>query len=157
MRSMRETDNVEMLDRWHIWPERIYNPIKAIWFQLDNIGKHCRHPIAVMGVVDTFGHGFSFSLGALLGSWSGFAVLPLVVAFFWNQCVPMQRNNLNKTSKYLHLCWFIYYLNSISFHFVHGSCHIGMCWNWRWMLDFLLLLNFESWFSFWFSAEKDQI
>ena len=46
-------------------------------------------------------YGFSFSLGALLGLWLGFAVLLLVVAFFWNQCVPMQRNNLNETSKYL--------------------------------------------------------
>ena len=42
-------------------PERIYNPITAMGFsvmftfQLDNTrGKHCRHPIAVMGVVDTF-------------------------------------------------------------------------------------------------------
>ena len=47
-----------------------------------------------------FGHGFSFSLGALLGSWSGFAVVLLVVAFFLNQWVPMQRNNLNGISKY---------------------------------------------------------
>ena len=46
----------------HIWPEHIYNPITAMgvlamftfsWSTLG--GKHCRHPIAVMGVVDTFG------------------------------------------------------------------------------------------------------
>ena len=41
-------------------PESIYNPITAMGilamftFQLER-GKHCRHPIAVMGVVDTFG------------------------------------------------------------------------------------------------------
>ena len=44
-------------------PERIYNPITTMgvsamlpfsWTTLR--GKHCRHPIAVMGVVDTFGH-----------------------------------------------------------------------------------------------------
>ena len=43
-------------------PERIYNPIMAMgfwhclpfsWTTLR--GKHCRHPIAVMGVVDMFG------------------------------------------------------------------------------------------------------
>ena len=47
-------------------PERIYNPIMAMgfrqclpfsWSKLR--GKHCQHPIAVMGVVDTFGHGVS--------------------------------------------------------------------------------------------------
>ena len=48
-------------------PERIYNPIMAMGFQqclpfswTTLRGKHCRHPIAVpiavMGVVDTFGH-----------------------------------------------------------------------------------------------------
>ena len=44
-------------------PERIYNPITALcgfrqclpfsWTTLR--GKHCRHSIAIMGVVDTFG------------------------------------------------------------------------------------------------------
>jgi hypothetical protein len=40
-------------------PERIYNPIYGngvlpfIWTTLR--GKHCQHPFAVMGVVDTFG------------------------------------------------------------------------------------------------------
>ena len=41
-------------------PERIYNPITAMGFsaiftfQLGTLrGKYCRHPIAVMGVVDT--------------------------------------------------------------------------------------------------------
>ena len=45
------------------WPEHIYNPITAIGFSAmlpfnwtTLRGKHCRHPIAVMGVVDTFGH-----------------------------------------------------------------------------------------------------
>ena len=44
-------------------PEHIYNPITAMGFsamftfQLNNTrGKHCRHPIATMGVVDTFRH-----------------------------------------------------------------------------------------------------
>ena len=43
-------------------PERIYNPSMAMGFlAMFNLhwitlrGKHCRHPIAVMGVVDTFG------------------------------------------------------------------------------------------------------
>ena len=43
-----------------IKPERIYNPITAMGvsamftFQLDNTkSKHCRHPIAIMGIVDT--------------------------------------------------------------------------------------------------------
>ena len=31
-------------------------------------GKHCRHPIAVMGVVDTFGHGLMLSYPCLLYS-----------------------------------------------------------------------------------------
>jgi hypothetical protein len=42
-------------------PERIYNPITAMGFSAmfpfswtTLRGKHCRHPIAVMGVVDTF-------------------------------------------------------------------------------------------------------
>ena len=49
----------------HPKPKRIYHPITAMGFsamftfQLDNTkslrGKHCRHPIAVMGVVDMFG------------------------------------------------------------------------------------------------------
>ena len=43
-------------------PERIYNPITAMGFsamftyQQDNTKRYyCRHPIAIMGVVDTFG------------------------------------------------------------------------------------------------------
>ena len=43
-------------------PECIYNPITTMGFsamftfQLDTLrGKNCRHPIAVMGVVDMFG------------------------------------------------------------------------------------------------------
>ena len=48
------------------WPERIYNPITAMgfwqclpfsWTTLRV--KHCRHPIAVMEVVDTFRLGIS--------------------------------------------------------------------------------------------------
>ena len=42
-------------------PKRTYNPITVMGFsamfiyQLDILkGKHCRHPITVMGVVDTF-------------------------------------------------------------------------------------------------------
>ena len=53
-----------------ILPERKYLQITAMGFsamftfQLDNTeGKHCRHPIAVMGVVDMFGHcGFTLSV-----------------------------------------------------------------------------------------------
>ena len=48
-------------------PERIYNPIRQWGFRqclpfswTTLRGKNCRHPIAVMGVVDTFGPG-SFS------------------------------------------------------------------------------------------------
>ena len=40
----------------------------------------------------------------------------LVVAFFWNQCVPMQRNNLNETSKYLPI---LIYLFNFFFHFIN--------------------------------------
>ena len=47
----------------HLLPEHIYNSITAMGFspmftfQLTTLrGKHYRHPIAVMGVVDTFGH-----------------------------------------------------------------------------------------------------
>ena len=49
---------------YHILPERIYNPITAmgfsamLTFQLDNNstrGKHCWHPIAIMGVVNALG------------------------------------------------------------------------------------------------------
>ena len=46
-----------------LWPERIYNPLQQWDFQqclpfswTTLRDKHCRHPIAVMGVVDTFGH-----------------------------------------------------------------------------------------------------
>ena len=54
-----------MLEVWaNLWLERIYNPITAtgfsamFTFQLDKLrGKHCRHPIAVIGVVNKFGHG----------------------------------------------------------------------------------------------------
>ena len=58
-----------LLNNWHVCnfmviatAERIYNPIMAmgfwqclpfIWTTLR--GKHCRHPIAVMGVVDMLG------------------------------------------------------------------------------------------------------
>ena len=51
-------------------PERIYNPITAMGFsamfsfQLDNTKiKHCRHPIAVIGVVDTFGQQWNSYIG----------------------------------------------------------------------------------------------
>ena len=54
--------NVENISTYNTMPERIYNPITAMGFsamftfQLDKLrGKHCRHPIAIMGVVDTFG------------------------------------------------------------------------------------------------------
>jgi hypothetical protein len=53
-------------------PERIYNPITTMqwgfrqclpfsWTTLR--GKHCQHPIAVMGVVDTFGLSPDFKFG----------------------------------------------------------------------------------------------
>ena len=37
-------------------PKRIYNPIMAMGFSETLRGKYCWYPIAVMGVVDTFGH-----------------------------------------------------------------------------------------------------
>jgi hypothetical protein len=41
-------------------PERINDPIKAMGFSaMFTWGKHCWHPIAVMGIVDTFGQGRS--------------------------------------------------------------------------------------------------
>ena len=54
--------NVKTLGLTFLMPKRIYNSITAMdfwqclpfsWTTLR--GKHCRHPIAVLGVVDTFG------------------------------------------------------------------------------------------------------
>ena len=47
--------STSLLRQWGFWQWLPFS-----WTTLR--GKHCRHPIAVMGVVDTFGPGFCFFL-----------------------------------------------------------------------------------------------
>ena len=74
------------------WLKRIYNPITAFWqclpFSWTEIrGKHCRHPINVMGVVDTFEHGFISQKVKKLQEAESLPFCPTVAAFLLNSAL----------------------------------------------------------------------
>jgi hypothetical protein len=74
-------------------PERIYNPITAMGFWQCLLfswttlrGKHCRHPIAVMGVVDTFGqYGLIFIQRSWRNQKAARSEINLVLIIFLNK------------------------------------------------------------------------
>ena len=72
------------------WLKRIYNPIAVFsqclpfsWTEIR--GKHCRHPINVMGVVDTFEHGFISQKVKKLQEAESLPFCPTVAAFLRRQ------------------------------------------------------------------------
>ena len=82
-------------------PKRIYNPITAFWqclpFSWTTIrGKHCWHPIAIMGVVDTFKQCF---ISEKVTGGGKSAILPNCCCLLVKQC------SLPPRVKYLYIAY----------------------------------------------------